>query len=143
MDSKFGCNIGTSLRSIILEIFRGSLLLEVYLMLVKARGTAAAAARQTHYDSTCCRERKRQKALETENTATLLATKVKDFERVKERYNQLNAQNDALQHEVAKAEAELNQLRMQQEKGEVRWTQCIICPRDAVNLAEESACTHI
>lgn len=68
-----------------------------------------------------CRERKRQKALETENAASVLASKVKDLSMIKERYNQLNAQNAALQRGVAVADAELAQLRAQQQNTEVQF----------------------
>ena len=68
----------------------------------------------------CCRERKRQKALETETAANMLATKVKDLSLIKERYNRLNAENAALQRGVADADAELAQLRERQQEAEVK-----------------------
>ena len=67
----------------------------------------------------CLRERKRQKALETERAANLLASQVQDFNLVKERYNQLNAENEELQRNVAVADAELTSLRAEREKGQV------------------------
>ena len=50
----------------------------------------------------------------------MLASKVKDLSMIKERYNQLNAENAALQRGVASADAELAQLRAQHQKAEVK-----------------------
>lgn len=58
--------------------------------------------------------------METENAANVLATKVKDLSMIKERYNQLNVENAALQRGVAEADAELAKLRQQQQNIEVK-----------------------
>lgn len=73
----------------------------------------------TYPDPIHCRERKRQKALETEQAANLLASQVKDFSLVKERYNTLNAENEALQRDVANADAQLARLRAEQQRSQV------------------------